>query len=130
MNVKIFNAVIENQIDVCKKILCDRAVQYATEDRLHNFKAGAALTNKTPREILGGFMLKHTVSIYDMINMKGDCSLPLWEEKITDNINYLLLLKAIVVEEEAQRRATQNQSNISFDELREAITAYENSCNK
>ena len=37
-------------------------------------------------------MSKHTVSIYDMCWSGQDYGLKLWQEKITDAINYLLLL--------------------------------------
>jgi hypothetical protein len=46
-------------------------------------------------------MAKHTISIYDMCygDRNGKTySLELWDEKITDSINYLLLLKALVTE--------------------------------
>lgn len=43
-------------------------------------------------------MSKHTVSVYDMCNSGEDYPIELWEEKITDSINYFLLL-SIAVEE-------------------------------
>ena len=61
----------------------------------------AGLQGCLPREALGGMMAKHTVSVYDMINSCDTFPIALWDEKITDHINYLLLLKAIVVEEAA-----------------------------
>ena len=36
-------------------------------------------------------MVKHTVSIYDMLSSSSDYSSEMWEEKITDHINYLHL---------------------------------------
>lgn len=44
-------------------------------------------------------MAKHTVSIYDMCNSGLKYPIELWNEKITDHINYLLLLRAIIEEE-------------------------------
>ena len=46
-------------------------------------------------------MCKHTVSIYDLINdaeIGKDIPLEMWDEKIGDSINYLLLLNALVRE--------------------------------
>lgn len=103
MDIKTFDTVIKNQLQQCESVLLVKAKEYATEDRLHNFNAGAALTNKTPKEVLGGFMLKHTVSIYDMINSKETFKLAQWDEKITDHINYLLMLSAVVLEEAEER---------------------------
>ena len=49
---------------------------------------------------LAGMMVKHTVSIYDMINNPDTTyDMDVWNEKITDHINYLLLLRAVVIEE-------------------------------
>lgn len=51
-------------------------------------------------------MAKHTVSIYDMARSEETFPLEKWDEKITDHINYLILLRAVVVEEnEADARA-------------------------
>lgn len=45
-------------------------------------------------------MAKHIVSLYDMCFAEGiSYSLDTWNEKITDSLNYLFLLKAIVKEE-------------------------------
>lgn len=76
-----------------------KAKEYATDDRLHNFKVAAELENCTPRQALAGMMAKHTVSIYDMCRSDVKFSDDQWNEKITDHINYLLLLRAIVEEE-------------------------------
>ena len=49
-----------------------------------------------------GMMAKHTVSVYDLANDvdKGaDIPLEMWDEKIGDSINYLLLLNALVRED-------------------------------
>ena len=98
MTTDKFNITIEKQMSLCKSILCLKAVEYATQDRLHNFKVAAVIENCTPVRALGGMMAKHTVSVYDMINSGKDYPMELWDEKITDSINYLLLLKAMVEE--------------------------------
>jgi len=41
-------------------------------------------------------MAKHTVSIYDMCGSGEIYDIAKWDEKITDHINYLLLLRALV----------------------------------
>lgn len=102
MNPSDFNKVVEEQIKMSTDVLVKKAGEYATTDRLHNFKVTGALKGETPQQALGGFMAKHTVSIYDMIRNSSNTqySLALWNEKITDHINYLLLLKALIIEEE------------------------------
>jgi hypothetical protein len=96
MFVKDFNDSIEKQIEKCRSLLIDKAKEYATEDRLHNFHVAAELSGKSPEECLGGMMIKHTVSVYDMLSNSSDYSSEMWEEKITDHINYLLILKAML----------------------------------
>jgi hypothetical protein len=98
-----FNEILDKQLETIKVMLGHKAKEYATTDRLHNFKKAAALKGETPRQALMGMMVKHTVSVYDM-GMSFSESYPpeLWDEKITDHINYLILLRAIVAEEHAE----------------------------
>ena len=102
MNVEDFNFIVEGELKRCQTTLVSKAAEYATEDRLHNFKVAATLAGCTPAQALGGMMIKHTVSIYDMIQEDGIIEHPMsvWTEKITDHLNYLLLLSAILHEEE------------------------------
>lgn len=100
MNSKDFEIVIEEQIEKCKEVLIGKAKEYAQDDdRLHNFKNAAGMMGCDPKEALAGMMAKHTISVYDMCRDGKDHTLVMWNEKITDHINYLLLLKAIVMEE-------------------------------
>ena len=99
MNVDTFSEVIEGQMERCRNLLMLKAEEYATgEDRLHNFNVASELQGVTRKKALAGMMAKHTVSIYDMC--KSDESYPevIWNEKITDHINYLLLLKAVIMD--------------------------------
>lgn len=100
MDSKTFDALFEEQVDRCRSVLCNKALEYATEDRLHNFRVAANLEGRTPEQALAGMMAKHTVSVYDMCEATRHEVFPveLWEEKITDSINYLLLLSAMVRE--------------------------------
>ena len=95
-----FNDVVQMQVDKCLGMLITKAAEYATEDRLHNFKVAAEIQGVTPTQALAGMMAKHTVSIYDLLkaNEVSDFSTEMWDEKITDHINYLLLLQALLVE--------------------------------
>jgi hypothetical protein len=100
MKADDFNQLVEDQFIRCIELLNGKAEEYAhKDDRLHNFKVAAGLQGITPREAIRGMMAKHTVCVYDMC--KTDTIYPdaLWDEKISDSINYLLLLKAIVQDE-------------------------------
>ena len=103
MQADHFNRIVKEQVMYCLDLLSVKAEEYATADRLHNFITAAEIQDCTPIQALGGMMAKHTVSVYDMINTGDTYSKELWDEKITDHINYLLLLKALV-EEERQGR--------------------------
>ena len=98
MTATEFERLFEEQVERSRIVLVNKAGEYATEDRLHNFKVAAALEGKTPEQALAGMMAKHTVSVYDMAESGQPYPMELWQEKITDHINYLFLLNAIVRE--------------------------------
>ena len=101
MDSNEFSKVFDDIFGKSAGMLNNKAKEYATDvDRLANFKKAANLQSVTPEEALAGMMAKHTVSVNDMIN-KGDPKLfseAQWDEKILDHINYLILLKALVLE--------------------------------
>ena len=103
MTTDNFNTIINWQIEHCKSILCSKAEEYATADRLHNFKIAGALQGVSPVQALMGMMAKHMVSVADMCMSGETYPQEMWDEKITDSINYLLLLSALVWEENNER---------------------------
>lgn len=98
---KEFEDVVKNQFEYCYNLLFEKAKQYniGTEDRLHAFKVASAFEGITTKQALFGMLTKHLVSLSDMVRQDGDYPLDVWNEKISDSINYLLLLKAVVEEE-------------------------------
>lgn len=100
MNHEEFEFIFEEQVRLCRELLTAKSAEYSVEgDKLHNFKVAAELQGETPREALGGMFAKHIVSVFDLIKRPGDIDRPLWEEKINDSLNYLFLLKAIMLDE-------------------------------
>jgi hypothetical protein len=100
MNNEDFIYVLARQQAKCYDTLVAKGREYAPdEDKLHNFKIAAQSQGITPRQALAGMMAKHTVSIFDMCRSEELYTPEQWDEKITDHINYLILLKALVVEE-------------------------------
>lgn len=93
---RVFDAQIARSMDVLKA----KGDEYATEnDVLHNFKAASGLNNVTEAEALWGMLTKHLVSLSDMVKLDPNTfEMAVWDEKITDSINFLILLKAIAVE--------------------------------
>jgi hypothetical protein len=100
VKAEIFNQVFRDTFDKAARVLLTKAEEYASdEDRLHNFKLASHLTGGTPEQALWGFLVKHLVSIHDMVLNGKEYSFEVWDEKIGDSINYLILLKALVEEE-------------------------------
>lgn len=99
MDTQTFERLLDEQVGRCKDVLVHKAKEYATGDRLHNFRVAADLQGCTAIQALSGMMAKHTVSVYDMCESGKDYPIDLWQEKITDSINYMLLLNALVRED-------------------------------
>ena len=97
-----FNEIIDKTCEHIKTTLLKKADEYASaDDRLHNFKRAGQVRNETPLEALDGMMLKHEISFLDLID-KSKCGavIPkeIYEEKIGDFINYLILAKGLIVD--------------------------------
>lgn len=96
-----FNVIFERQIRKCSDTLQKKSKEYTDSgpDRLSAFKTAASLQNCSPEEALAGMMAKHIVSLYDMCFAENKTfELDIWREKITDSLNYLFLLNALVQE--------------------------------
>lgn len=105
MKADFFQQIFDYQIDRVASVLVNKAREYADDvDRLANFKRAAELQNTTPIKALGGMMAKHTISVYDMIDSDKTYGIELWDEKITDHINYLILLRAALADVEEEKR--------------------------
>ena len=105
MKTEEFNKILESRITKLRNGLANKAKEYASgkkKDRLHNFHRAAESLRCTPPKALQGMMEKHVVSIKDIIDdIETDGILPsveMLEEKIGDNIAYLVLLEAMVKE--------------------------------
>jgi len=99
MIIDDFVKVLDAQIKRVQNVLIVKTAEYANADQLHNFRVAAELQDKTVKETIAGMMAKHTVSIYDMVRSKRSFDPEIWDEKITDHIIYLILLRAAVIEE-------------------------------
>lgn len=92
---------IDRVINGITEKLTIKAKEYVrNNDVFHNFNQGAIFRDKDPRVILYGMMLKHIISINDLIadveNKKREPNVSEWEEKCGDNIIYLILLLSLV----------------------------------
>jgi len=97
-----FEQAFEARVDLCRRVLISKNVEYARgSDKLHNFKEAACIEGVSPEQALRGMLLKHWQSLRDLCNdLDRDIIHPisLWDEKIGDSLNYLFLLDALVKE--------------------------------
>ncbi len=97
-----YETSIKEMMSHCESVLIEKHREYATNDDFHNFNVAAELQGITPLQALVGMMDKHVVSVHDYVNehAEGRKTTPeQWKEKIGDNINYLLILWAMVNQE-------------------------------
>lgn len=102
MTHEAFNKVVKDQLKRCESMLVGKGEEYApdkTVDRLAHFKKAAVIIEGTSKEALLGMLAKHLVSLSDMITDGKQYPIERWDEKISDSINYLLLLRALVEED-------------------------------
>ena len=103
MTTEKFNEFMEFVIThKIKGVMCKKSAEYVRgDDKLYNFKRAALMSGKTPLECLRGMKLKHDVSIDDNLNDDAngiEQTQEIWQEKLSDEINYLFLLWAILFE--------------------------------
>lgn len=109
MNKKNVDKITLEQLKAVEDILLKKRDEYIldekdTADQLSNFKRAATLLNETPKQALMGMLAKHLVSISDMVQTDNEYPVELWNEKITDAMVYLVLLKALVIEEKSEQK--------------------------
>lgn len=95
-----FNNTMLDLLEKVKNIMLSKANQYNENpsDRFDQFKKASTLTKISPVRTLYGMWVKHIISLSDMISSEKQYPKELWEEKIIDNINYLLLLAGAIKE--------------------------------
>lgn len=102
MDSKQFDEVVERALTRSMEVLVHKAKEYAMGgDRLHNFNRGAQIAGSSRERVLKGFMLKHLISVFDIIDNIDKGIIPSREfidEKVGDSINYMLLLEASLVD--------------------------------
>jgi len=106
VNQEEFEQIFERQVQQSRDVLVTKAREYASDtDRLHNFKVAAGFQGRTAEQALWGFATKHFVSISDMVRNGGHYPAEVWDEKLGDALNYLILLRAQVFETELESAA-------------------------
>jgi hypothetical protein len=97
-----FSEVLINRINSIQRILALKAEEYASnKSRFHNFEVAGRKAGTTPEKALLGMMMKHVVAVDDLVDWIEECPHKLTNEiineKIGDNINYLILLEGMLL---------------------------------
>lgn len=72
--------------------LLKKNANYGNADKLHNFRAGAAIIGGTPAQAALGYMAKHMASLVDKVNANDFTDREDFLEKVQDSINYLVFI--------------------------------------
>ena len=98
-NLDQFDTVCNERIVKIKKVLLSKSKEYAKgADRYHNFNVAARVGGTSREKALLGMMMKHLVSVLDIIEEPGRFNDEVIDEKIGDMINYLILLEGMLLE--------------------------------
>lgn len=104
MNQEDFANQVNAIMASCHQLLVVKGGEYAgSEDRLANFKRGAALTGCTPLQCLFVYMSKHYDAVATYIRDEAVGKVRPRSEpilgRLDDLINYAILAQALIVEE-------------------------------
>lgn len=94
---RTFDQVVDDRIQKIRNTLSKKAGEYATSgNKFHNFDVAGRISDSPPEQALFGMMLKHIVSVMDIVE-SGITTEAQLDEKIGDTINYLILLEGIML---------------------------------
>lgn len=97
-----FDILVKERFTKTLEVMTSKSKEYASDtDILSNFKRAGIKSNQSPEKALRGFLLKHEVSIDDIIDKLDQGILPskdLIDEKFGDALNYNLLQYALLIE--------------------------------
>ena len=121
MNTKTFKALMEHRLEHCEKLLISKGKEYNEEDdRFKSFRMAGLEQGCSSVRALDGMWSKHRVSIQQEIRkMEADPTyIPsdTWiKEKLTDNINYTVLLEGLIRERKTELREKEKKTNGAID---------------
>ena len=107
MTTDELKVVFEEQVQRCRELLLKKGKEYTPNesDRFSSFKTAASLQHTSEDNALLGMLSTHIVSLYDMSFLGTEhYNMEVWDEKITDSLNYLFILSAIIREEKQNKK--------------------------
>lgn len=118
MTADAFDRILHRRTGLIASVLASKPKEYATADRMHNFKVAASLLNVTPMKALVGMWVKHIVSVLDLVEahaITGNVPTKTTvDEKVGDSVNYLILLEGLF--EEARIEACESELGLPAPE--------------
>jgi len=107
MNGNEFDKIVNKVLDNTKSVLSSKASEYASSsNRMHNFAKCSKFNSllcmgrNNNARALWALLAKHVASISDIVDdTTKDITMELLDEKFGDTINYLILLKGIIIED-------------------------------
>jgi hypothetical protein len=104
MDQSFLQCTVRGRIRKIQELFFKKQKEYAPgSDKMHNFRTAARMLNTSMEDALRGMLMKHIVSVNDMIektqsNPEYKPEHELVSEKIGDIINYYILLEAMLYE--------------------------------
>ena len=112
MTEERFDQIVDKTLDRIKETLIIKGKEYRRNNNpFHNFDEGSKRTGLIREKVLDGMLLKHEISISDIINDLEKGILPnidTVEEKFNDNLIYLILKKASIIDKIEQDESNRN----------------------
>lgn len=97
-----FEQIVDETLNQIRETLLVKGKEYKRNNNIfHNFEEGSKRSGLIREKVLDGFLLKHEISIADMTNDLEKGILPkieTVEEKFGDNLIYLILKKASIID--------------------------------
>ena len=97
MTPQEFEAVLLRSQRLTREVLMKKAGEYAPGmDRFANFRRAAEFQHLSMEQVCWNFLMKHLVSVQDMVESGKEYPQEVWDEKLGDTHNYLHLLEGMV----------------------------------
>jgi hypothetical protein len=107
-----FDQMVDKTLNKIREIIITKGKEYRRNNNpFHNFDEGSKRTGLIREKVLDGMLLKHEISISDIINDLEKGILPnidTVEEKFNDNLIYLILKKASIIDKIEQDESNRN----------------------
>ena len=115
MTEERFEQIVDETLNQIKETLIIKGKEYRRNNNpFHNFDEGSKRSGLIREKVLDGMLLKHEISIADITNDLTEGKLPkieTIEEKFGDNLIYLILKKASIIDKIEKNMNNLNNRN-------------------